>query len=344
MKKHLLKGFLLVGLLCALFEGNAQDIHFSQYNAAPLQLNPALAGLNACDYRVYTDFRLQWPTISDGYTYRTLAAGADMAIGKVTKFNSYAGLGLSFSSDQAGAINYSWNRVNLTFAYHFMLNAKGTMAISAGLQGSFNNQSIDASKATFDANYFGLPGENFGRTNLMYGDAGLGAMYSAQFRHNVEFYSGFALDHVNQPKISFYPSGQGGSINDNDRLYMKITFHGGMSIPMSKRVSLLPNYAVFIQGPSNEFDLGCSIKTVLDNNATSQTTAILFGAQYRGLLDAAIFSARLDYKGFSGGLSYDMNISKLLPASKSVGAPEITLVYQGCMRKKPHPGHCPEMF
>ena len=58
----------------------SQDIHFSQYNASPLMLNPALAGMNACDYRVYANFRMQWMTVSSGNTYRTVAGGADMTV------------------------------------------------------------------------------------------------------------------------------------------------------------------------------------------------------------------------------------------------------------------------
>ncbi len=83
---------------------------------------------------------------------------------------------------------------------------------------------------------------------------------------------------------------------------------------------------------------------MLGSNTATSKTALHLGLQYRGLLDALILSARIDYKGFSAGLSYDINISKLTPASQTVGAPEVSLMYQGCFRKKARPGHCPAMF
>ena len=351
MQKHLFKQLLTAGIVLFATAVNAQDIHFSQYNSSPLNLNPAFAGLNTCDYRAYANFRTQWLTVSAGNTYRTFAGGADMAIGKITKYNSFAGLGISFMSDQAGDINFNSNRVELSFAYHFMLNRKGTMQISAGLQGAFNHRSINPSKASFDSQYDPATGtvdpngtrENFGRTKVMFGDAGLGLIFSALAKRGSNFYAGFSLNHVNQPKISFYPSGQDASSTGNERLYMKLTIHGGAALPVGKRLSVMPNFLVLLQGPSFEFNVGCNFKTVLGNSTTS-STALHLGAQYRGVLDAVIINARVDVKGFSCGLSYDINVSKLLPASHSIGAPEIALMYQGCARKKPRPGHCPVMF
>ncbi|MCS6933918.1 MAG: PorP/SprF family type IX secretion system membrane protein [Chitinophagales bacterium] len=333
----------------------AQDIHFSQYNAAPLLLNPALAGMNNCDYRVYANFRIQWPTVSVGNTYRTLSAGADMTIGKVTKYNSFAGLGLQLFMDQAGALNFSNYHADLNFAYHFMLNRKGTMQISTGIQGAFNFRTIDDSKATFDSQYDPTTGtvnptglkENFARTRIIFGDAGLGALYSALTNRNDNFYLGFALHHLNQPKISFRPSGDLG----NERLRMKITLHGGSSINVGKnnRTSLLPNFLVLVQGPANQFNVGLGMRSMLGNNTKTSKMALTFGMQYRGIFhnnfyDAVILVTRFEVKGFSAGLSYDINVSRLVPASGTIGAPEIALTYQGCYRKKPRPGHCPALF
>jgi type IX secretion system PorP/SprF family membrane protein len=351
MKKNLQKlSALLLGTV--MFGATyAQDIHFSQYNATPMLLNPALAGLNECDYRIHANFRVQWPTVSSGNTYRTFAGGADMAIGKITKYNSYAGLGLSFFSDQAGSLSFNTNRVDLSFAYHFMLNKKGTMQMSAGLQGGLNIRGINASKATFDSQYDPSTGlvdpngtkESFGRNRIIFGDAGFGLLYSAMVKNKTNLYLGVSLNHLNQPKISFYPSGQNSNTAGNDRIYIKTTIHGGAAVPVGRRLTVMPNFLVLAQGRAYEFNIGCNFKTLLGTVSTSKT-AFHLGAQYRGLFDAIILNTRIDHKGFSAGFSYDINISKLLPASKSVGAPEVFLMYQGCARKKPRPGHCPTMF
>ena len=352
MVRFLLKGVLVAAIAMLFTPTKAQDVHFSQYAASPLMLNPALAGLDNGDYRGYVNFRTQWPTVGSDNNYRTYAGGLDMAIGKVSRFNSYAGIGLSFYADQAGAIHLNSDRASLTFAYHFMLNKDGSQQLSAGLQGSFNIRSIDASLATFDSQYdpnTGVvdpngPRETFGRTKVIYADAGLGLLYSGTFKRGVNLFLGFGLDHVNQPSISFHPSGQDANGLGAERLYMKETVHGGVEIPVGARLTIIPNFLLLFQGPSNEFDFGSDFKAALGNDARTSTSAIHLGVQYRGVLDAVIVSSRIDIKGFSCGLSYDINVSKLLPASHTVGAPEVSLMYTVATKKKPRPGHCPVIF
>lgn len=337
-------------LTACTFSVNAQDIHFSQYAQAPLQLNPALAGLNLCDYRIAANYRMQWPTISSAGVYKTAALSGDMSIGKITKFNSFAGIGVSGFFDQAGDLGFQSSRVDVSFAYHFMLDRKGTAQISAGLQGSFGYRGFNAANATFDSQYDGATGnvdpngtrESFGRTRVFYGDAGLGLLYSMMIKGKTNFYLGVALTHVNQPRISFQPSNIDDAVSQNERLYMKTTLHTGFAIPVGKRVQVMPNIMALIQGPSYEFNVGCNVRTMVGNTTTSKT-AVLVGAQYRGLSDALIILARVDVKGFSAGVSYDVNLSRLNTASSTVGGPEISLMYQGCYRKKPKPGHCPVM-
>lgn len=351
MKKYLLKAIAFAGIGLGLCQQlAAQDLHFSQYNASPLVLNPSLAGMNAGDYRAYANFRTQWATLSKSNTYRTFAGGADMAIGKFTKANSFAGIGISFFSDQAGDLSLNSNHVDLSFAYHFMLNRRGTMQLSAGVQGGLNVRSINPSHAVYGSQYDpntgtgdpNGPRETLGRTRVIFADAAVGMLFSAITRKGTNVYCGVSVGHLNQPKISFMPSGIDGQIK-SERLAVKVAIHGGASIPFNDRISLLPNFMVLVQGHAYEFNVGCHLKSVLGNVKLSKT-ALFLGVQYRGLYDAVIASTRVDIKGVSCGLSYDFNISKLMPATKTVGAPEISIMYQGAFRKKPRPGHCPTMF
>ena len=55
---------LFVALLLVVIAGMAQDIHYSQFYASPLTLNPALTGVNACNYRVGVMYRSQWSSVS----------------------------------------------------------------------------------------------------------------------------------------------------------------------------------------------------------------------------------------------------------------------------------------
>lgn len=341
-------------LICVFAIGTtlmAQDTHYSQYNQAPLQLNPALAGLNNCDYRLALNARTQWNLVSSsGNTYSTFGASADFAVGNVTKFNSFAGIGVSVSSDIAGATAYNEDRADVTAAYHFMLDRSGNSSLSAGLQFGINYRGFNAGKATFDGQYNPitgnydptLPGETFARTSLLYLDAGAGLLYSQYFkakRNNI--FLGIAANHVNQPNISWFSPGLYNNSSTSDKLYAKITIHGGGSFQVNDKVAIMPTFMLLFQGPSQEYDFGSLVRMRLGN--TISGTFLSVGAQYRAPLDAFILQTRFDYKGFTLGLSYDINISKLTPASQTMGAPELAIMYTGCTRKKPHPYLCPPL-
>ncbi|MBQ4215187.1 MAG: type IX secretion system membrane protein PorP/SprF, partial [Bacteroidales bacterium] len=60
--KKLIVGVLMV--VGCLTSAMAQDTHFSQFDAAPLYYNPALAGVNECHNRIYTNYKGQWNTYS----------------------------------------------------------------------------------------------------------------------------------------------------------------------------------------------------------------------------------------------------------------------------------------
>ena len=127
----------------------AQDVHFTQYTATPVYVNPAMSGFHGSNYRAGANFRTQWNAVSTGNTYRTFNMFSDFALGKPTYYSNYAGIGINFYSDQAGDLNYSTNKVDLNIAYHFILDNKGTNSISAGIQSGFGMRSIDLTNAVF---------------------------------------------------------------------------------------------------------------------------------------------------------------------------------------------------
>src|SRR5690554_5696545 len=80
--------------LSTLLQVQAQDLHFSQFYAAPLYLSPSLAG--ATDgARLAMTYRNQWPGISTAFS--TMAVSFDNFF---PAFNS--GLGLQLIQDRAG--------------------------------------------------------------------------------------------------------------------------------------------------------------------------------------------------------------------------------------------------
>jgi type IX secretion system PorP/SprF family membrane protein len=339
----IIKSILSTVAICTVTALSAQDTRYSQYNFAPMILNPALAGLNACDYRVALNARTQWNGISNsGNAYTSITASGDISVGKATKFHSFAGMGISLNGDVADGLHYVKTRGDITAAYHFMVDRKGQHSLSFGLQIGVNQRGLNGD-GTYEKQYNLVTGayepaiangESITRRNLIFVDAGLGVIYSGRFhagQHNV--YGGVSFQHINQPNVSFYSSG---IYNDSgkDRLFAKTTIHGGGSFLIKKKMWIMPQFMIMLQGSSYEYNLGGMLRYRFGNKVSRNYIA--GGLQYR-VLDALIAQMRLDLGGLTLGVSYDINLSKLTVSSKSIGGPEIMVMFQGCMYHKPRP-------
>ena len=79
----------------------AQDIHFSQYYASPLTLNPALCGKFDGFVRVDGIYRSQYYGLSQSSSiYSTPAASVDFSLLKDQMKGNALGVGLSVVNDQ----------------------------------------------------------------------------------------------------------------------------------------------------------------------------------------------------------------------------------------------------
>jgi len=339
MKKFISIIILVFGIV--IFS-NAQDVHFSNYNAQPMMLNPALTGLSGCDWRVGGNFRTQWLGVSEGNTYRTSSIFSDIALGKTTKNSNFAGIGLSFVSDQAGDLNYNTNKLDFSLAYHIMLAKQGKQSLSIGLQAGFAHRGFNQSKALFQ--FDPLTGdpvlasvESFDADSRFYGDASLGFLYSNSPSKKSNFYFGFALQHLNQPNISSFNINR----DESERMYMKFTLHGGGLIPMGSQLGLMPGFLFLKQGPTYEANISTFLKFKF-SSMPDEKNAAYFGLMYR-VEDAFILAARTDIGATQIHFSYDLNASKLTNASRGNGGPEIALIYVGCLKKKNKTQrYCPE--
>ena len=341
MKKRILHIILIIAVGCISIPTFSQDVHFSQYNAQPLLLNPAFSGLNKCDYRFGANFRTQWTGVSAGNTYRTVSAFGDVAIGKPTPYSNFGGIGLSFYSDQAGDLNYNTNKVDLSLAYHFIIDGSSMQSISAGIYGGFGHRSINQANAIYNDQIDPITGvdvttggEQIDNNRLFYGDAGLGFLWSYGNRDGLSLHLGTGLAHINQPNLSLFTPK-----DEIEKLYLKFTLHGGSEIPVTEQISLMPGFLMLKQGPSLEFTLSNYVKYKF-NSLPHKKEAIYLGTMYR-VKDALILAVRADFKGFNVGFSYDVNISKLTPASNANGGPEISLQYTGCISRKQSTRYCP---
>jgi type IX secretion system PorP/SprF family membrane protein len=311
---------------------HAQDIHFSQFYASPLTLNPGLTGAFNGNIRGIVNYRNQWNSFAP---FNTFAASVDVNFGQSFLKHDLMGFGLSAFSDVAGDTKYSSTQVNMTFCYIKTLGNKYHPSfLSAGFQGGYAQKSVNYLAMTFANQFDGVyydptlgTGESIGFDTRGYLDLSAGLMwYLVPKEDKFSMYLGGSVYHVNEPNQSIGA--------EDDKLYMKYSGHAGAQIPVGKMTSVVPAFMMNVQGPYTEYFGGANLKFYLEGMEWS-STAISFGVWQRVVGDveaatkaeATILAARLDYDKISLGVSYDVNISSLAEASKNNGGPEISLSY-----------------
>ncbi len=360
MKK--ISQLLLLVMVLALVgkDAMAQDPRFSQYNASPLTLNPAMTGLFNGNYRVSAIYRSQWRSIlNDEATplFRTFSGAVDMRFGNIGNMGDAFGVGLAFLTDKAGEAQFGTNQLNLSFAYHKSLSKDGNQYLTLGIQAGAAQRGLNYNNLRFGNQFDGEgfnptinPGEVIGDNQFMFFDVNAGLMYyyaSKKNKGRFNVYAGFAISHLNTPNMSFY-EGQ------NADLPMKYTGTAGAQLPLGKRsqVDLVPSLMVLSQGPAFEMNMGTMVKFFFDKS-DPQGNAFYVGPYYRivgrdnvtdkgGIAsEALILAARLDFEGFNLGLSYDLNFSELTNATNTRGAFELSLAYVGGFGKHASKTICP---
>ena len=120
MQKRL---FIIIIIFSIIFlkigKVTAQDVHFSQFYANPVYLNPAFAGANVCP-RIVTNFRDQWPSISG--TFVSYSASWDQHFDKLA-----GGVGVLLLGDRAGQGTISTYAASLIYSYKLKVNRKFNM-------------------------------------------------------------------------------------------------------------------------------------------------------------------------------------------------------------------------
>ncbi len=328
------KHIILVSLILSGSFAVAQDWHFSQFNKAPILINPAAAGSFQGDYRANANYKNQWSGV--GTPYRTMAFSCDMPI--LRNFNGYksTGAGISVFRDKAGKSGYGFTQVNLSISQG--VGVTRFQELSVGLSVGYGQVSADLSNLRWDNQYNGVEHDPSlpsletvylpKSTYLDFAAGGLLRIFSDS-RNPTESSIGFSISHLTRPW-----SGTLSELN-NDNLQMKYILHGRSEIPFGKYGDplIIPTALVAIQGASTEIIGGVNVKGYLGFN--SQYTNYfnknyyLVGLKYR-YQDAIIVSIGYEWRDMlQANISYDVNFSTLSAASQARGGIELSLVWQG---------------
>ena len=317
-----IKIIFLFSCCCASIASMAQDIHYSQFNAAIQNLSPAQTGLFDGDWRLNGNFRSQWAAVP--VPYRTFSIAADTRL-KTKLQNDVPAAGLQINADQAGDSKFTTLQVMLSGAYVKKLSQDSAHFLSLAVQPGLTTRSFNLNELSFDSQYTGdaydpslQDQENFPRTRMTYLEIGAGIGYLWRKSGRQLFSLSFSALHLNTPKQSFF--------NENDiRLDMKKSASALASFPVAEKVDVLPTFLYQQQGKFTECVVGGFGKYYL-KPVDGLTTAISFGAFCR-LKDAVVLAANMDYKNYTVGISYDINSSNLVAATNRRGGFEISVIY-----------------
>ena len=308
-------------------QATAQDIHFTQFEAAPLIINPSFTGGFNGAARAGLVYRNQWQSVT--LPFVTYAASVDAPIIQDLSHDDYLAAGLQFYNDRAGDGNLQNTSILASIAYHKFLGGGQTepnTVLSVGLQGGYTSKSIDISKLYFGDQFYagsfrGPTGELL-NNKIDYWNVNAGASLSQRATENFGYTIGVGANNLTQPQESF-------SEKPNKDVGLGIRYNAqvGAIWNTSERFSVRPGVLYQTQATAYELILGSEFNYRLGNpEFQSIATSVFIGGWYRNS-DAAMFTVGVEFKGFRVGASYDYNVSGLKDASKGNGGFEISLRY-----------------
>lgn len=314
------KCLLIIALILCGVHSYSQDIHFSQFYMNPVFLNPGLTGNFEGDWRFSANQRSQWRSVSR--PYNTIAIAAENNEGLLLPNMAH---GVNLFHDAAGDGNYRTIEFSISTAYKFYLDRDSIHSLTPGVQLGVNHRNINFSNFNFDSQFNGyyydatLPtGESFEasrRTGLL---ANIGASYAYRPEYRKEIVAGIGWFNIPQNKQSFY----GDDLIKRDR---RVAIHAKATWKLNFEWDVQPGIFMQFQGKYKEIIAGGNARMILKDKRGE------FFAPYAGVWwrnqDAAYLTAGAYYNNWIAGVSYDLNFSKLFPASKIRGGLEFSVQY-----------------
>jgi len=308
----------------------AQDIHFTQFDMAPMIINPAFTGMFDGQVRASGIYRTQWASVT--VPYITFGAGVDLPL-LIERNGDYLAAGLQLTKDQAGDGNLSNFTGLASIAYHkFFGGSYGNNAdLAVGLQAGYSQESIDLSKLYFGDEFNnGTFVQNSSREYLLglgnsvnYYIVNAGISFSQAPSTKFNYVLGVAANNLNQPNNDLE-----NKQNAQSGLDMRFTGEAGATWVAGERLSLKPGILFQSQASATEIIVGNEFHYQVSGEPGYQnfSTAVFLGGWYR-TGDAAMLTCGIEFKGFRIGFSYDYNISSLNVSSNGNGGFEIAVRY-----------------
>ncbi|MES2512702.1 MAG: PorP/SprF family type IX secretion system membrane protein [Bacteroidota bacterium] len=313
---------MLFAFVCACVKNiQAQDIHFSNWQMSPLNLNPANAGMYDGEGRLIFNYRNQWKQVP--VPYNTFSFGADLKLNKPIIKGTDEAIGFILNTDIAGDGSYTITDIRIPLSQQFSFKKDTTLKLSFGLVAGITNLNITSSRLSYDKQWDGdaynqalSNGENMPKQSKMYGDVSLGTVLQKKFTPKIKATVGYAIHHLNRPNISFNNTpGALLRIKHNESLQLKYSFN--------QVSAFMFEYYGAQQQKFREHVLGLSYYHTI---SPRKNTVFNVGVLTR-LKDALITTVGLEHQNMRLQLSYDYNYSQFKRATNGRGGFELSFIY-----------------
>jgi len=323
-KKRLLK-FLCIVLFFSCIDKiySQNEIHYSQFYNATLNLNPGLTGIFNGDKRISGNYRSQWRSVP--VNFYTISANYDQKIYSQKNDKIFFGAGGNFNFDQAGDGKFGLLNLNLLGSFTYMVNEHFFLTPGIGI--GFGQRSINSKNLNFADQWDGQQvifnpstGEkvDVGKMSFVYPETSAGLNIRLQNSSRTKIDAGAGFCHLNAPRIRFYDGYE-------SKLPITMSVYGLGSLYIAQPFDLILNAAYRKSDEYNETLLGAGLKVYLSSRRGKEF-AIVGGINFR-TDDAWVPTVELHINQIRAGVSYDINNSDFQIATEKKGGLEISLQY-----------------
>ena len=250
---------LVILLILVTTAATGQDLHISQYQSAPMHLNPAMTGMAYDGSMASIHYRTQWAPILGDNAFKTLSASYEYRkhVGKV----DFMSMGVGIWQDKAAAITASQAKFSIAYARQLAGDNGVQHFLVGGGDVSFMQRSIDFSDRRWVSQYDNNGGFDPNRLAPVYDfpnranyDASVGIAWYSLLKHNNYMVIGLSAQHLNRADFSLNKRTVSGN------LYTRYSAHFDSEIHLKQKISIQPSMLFMSQGPSMEMTPGTSIK------------------------------------------------------------------------------------
>ncbi len=293
----------------------AQDIHFSQFYASPLNVTPANTGNFDGDFRAGLNYRRQWAAINP---FKTLDVFYDMP---VTYKNHRLSVGGLIINDRTNNNNMNVSKLYLSGAYHKLYKRH---YFHGGIQAGVALHSASEDMVLQDqynpgTTQFDLASQEAINTHPFHVDVNAGIGWNHSWEKFAPAVS-YSLYHLNQPKQAF--------ISEESQLKAKHVFYAQADWYALEKIYFTPRIIYMTSSGAADAYFGTNLTYVLLKELKEKS---IFGGLYLKNefknFDAMVLVLGVNWFEWQGAISYDLNVSSLNVATNYRGAIEISLIY-----------------